>query len=58
MKIKLTFLDTEKKELAAVMAALLRLFPDARPKLSDKRPPYKHMYFRIRTPEKKNGPEV
>ena len=50
MKITLAYLETERKSAAAVLAALLRLFPTANIRESDRHPPYKHMYVTTRKP--------
>ncbi len=50
MKIKLSFLPEEEGEAVADLAALLRLHPGAKPRRSDRHPPFKHIYLTTSPP--------
>ena len=50
MKIKLAYTLEERKEAAAAMAALLRLYPGAKIRESSRHEPFKHMYLTTKTP--------
>lgn len=52
MKIRIAFAPEDRMEAAAAMAALLRLFPDARLKERDAHPPFKHLYMTTKRPGK------
>lgn len=52
MKVKITNLPEESREAAAVLAALLQLFPGVKVRTSDAHPPYHHIYLTTKRPEK------
>lgn len=52
MKIQISYIDTEKTEAAAAVAALRAALPGADPRHRENHPPRKHIYITIPEPKK------
>ena len=51
MKITVAYLP-EDGDVSAVVAAILRLYPDAKVRKSDRHAPYRHIYMTTKKPAK------
>lgn len=51
MKISIAYIPAQEEGTAAIVAAILRLFPGAKVHESDRHAPFHHIYITTRKPE-------